>query len=155
MLKKILSGGQTGADRAALDAALELDFPCGGWCPQARLAEDGHIDPRYPLSECDGDEATRTWLNVETADGTVVFYQDSPSGGTAYTLQCCLEMDKPCKLIDISLVSPESAAGALEGFVEAHSLSTLNVAGPRASKCPEIGDYVGAVIRRLLSQYRP
>lgn len=84
MLQRIISGGQTGADRAALDTALEHNFPCGGWCPKGRRAEDGTIAPRYPLKETDVyDYPVRTELNVKESDGTLVITKGKPTGGTA------------------------------------------------------------------------
>ena len=91
MIKKIISGGQTGADRGALDAALKLDFPCGGWCPKGRRAEDGPLDPKYPLMDTPGsDYETRTEWNVRDSDGTLILThgsEDEQEGGTALTIE--------------------------------------------------------------------
>ena len=85
----ILSGGQTGIDRGALDAALELSAPCGGWCPDGRKAEDGRIPAHYPLTELKGaDYPARTRRNVEDSDATLIVYNSRLTGGTLLTLDC-------------------------------------------------------------------
>ena len=131
---KIISGGQTGADRAALDAALQTGTECGGWCPEGRLAEDGTILPRYPLSELKGaGYKERTLQNVIDSDGTVIIYFDTLSGGTEQTLLFCLNQKKPYLLIDATELSPERAVERIHKFVAGNSIATLNIAGPRAS----------------------
>ena len=131
---KIVSGGQTGADRAALDAALQTGTECGGWCPEGRLAEDGTILPRYPLSELKGaGYKERTLQNVIDSDGTVIIYFDTLSGGTEQTLLFCLNQKKPYLLIDATELSPERAVERIHKFVAGNSIATLNIAGPRAS----------------------
>ena len=83
MLTRIVSGGQTGVDRAALDVALELSIPCGGWCPKGRKAEDGALPARYPLKETPSEEyAQRTTWNVRDSDGTLILTHGAPTGGT-------------------------------------------------------------------------
>ena len=95
-LHKIVSGGQTGADRAALDAALSSGFPCGGWCPEGRLAEDGPLSSAYPLEELPGGGyRQRTIKNIESSDGTAIFYFNRPTGGTELTLVQCIRLHKP------------------------------------------------------------
>ena len=131
---KIVSGGQTGADRAALDAALQTGTECGGWCPEGRLAEDGTIPPRYPLSELKGaDYKERTLQNVIDSDVTVIIYFDTLPGGTEQTLLFCLNQKKPYLLIDATELSPELAVERIHKFVAGNSIATLNIAGPRAS----------------------
>jgi hypothetical protein len=150
-LEKIISGGQTGADRAALDAALEAGFPCGGFCPKGRLAEDGVIDGRYPLEEIDGGYAQRTLLNVQAADATVVFYSEELTGGTLQTVNDCqLEM-KPCLEIDIARLDDHAAMRTLEDFLRGREVRVLNVAGPRASGSPAIYSRVRSVMRGLMA----
>ena len=150
MLKKIVSGGQTGADRAALDAALKTDFPHGGYCPIGRKAEDGIIDLKYRLVETGKDYRVRTEKNVEVSDGTVIFYSSSISGGTEHTLLSCIKLKKPYKLIDINLAGKNSAAKALLHFITENNIETLNIAGPRLSNCPEIYRFVKAVIVQVI-----
>jgi hypothetical protein len=148
---KIVSGGQTGADRAALDAALSLGVECGGWCPEDRAAEDGAIDPRYPLEPLAGaGYRRRTTQNVIDSDATAIFFFGAPDGGTAATLDDCRRLAKPHLVIDASSLGAAAAAEAICDFVDQNGISTLNVAGPRASKQPAIYDYVHAVIGQVL-----
>lgn len=131
---KIISGGQTGVDRAALDAAMSLGVDCGGWCPAGRLDENGVIPAHYPLRELqEGGYLERTARNVGEADGTVIFYAGSLQGGTKATADFRSSHEKPCLLIDASL-PPEKAALQLKEFVRTKQIEVLNVAGPRASQ---------------------
>lgn len=131
---KIVSGGQTGVDRAALDAALQTGTECGGWCPEGRFSEDGTIPPLYPLSELKGaGYKERTLQNIIDSDGTVIIYFDSLSGGTEQTLLFCLNLKKPYLLINATELPPERAIEQVHKFVAGNSIATLNVAGPRAS----------------------
>lgn len=131
---KIISGGQTGVDRAALDAAMSLGVDCGGWCPAGRLDENGVIPAHYPLRELqEGGYLERTARNVGEADGTVIFYAGSLQGGTKATADFCSSHEKPCLPIDASL-PPEKAALQLKEFVRTNQIEVLNVAGPRASQ---------------------
>jgi hypothetical protein len=150
MLSKIISGGQTGADRAALDAGLEMHFPIGGYCPVGRTAEDGPIDVKYSLIEIQGGYRERTKKNVEVSGGTAVFYDSVLTGGTEQTVVFCIECAKPYKLIDISLIGPTASAKAINEFIISNNISVLNVAGPRLSGCPAIYSYVKKVIRALI-----
>ena len=148
---KIISGGQTGADRAALDAALETGVQCGGWCPHGRKAEDGLIPDRYPLRELPGgDYRDRTLKNVEDTDGTVIFYFDYISGGTALTHRFCRERKKPFLLIDGKNNSVEEAAVRIIEFERSLPGSTINFAGPRASGNKNIYNFVFEVISRFV-----
>src|SRR3954447_14624932 len=96
LIQRIVSGGQTGVDRAALDVALALGIPCGGWCPRGRGAEDGLIPERYPLVETPAADASqRTRWNVRDSDGTLILAWGEPTGGTLLTVQACRETGKP------------------------------------------------------------
>ena len=153
-LTKILSGGQTGIDRGALDAALAWGFPCGGWCPLGRLAEDGRIPERYPLIELkEGGYSQRTLRNVLESDGTAILYFSQTEGGTEETLLFCIKKPKPYKLIDAEEVSAERAAFLLASFVQHYGIGVLNVAGPRQSQAPHAHAYAHAVINLLLQGY--
>jgi hypothetical protein len=154
MLKiKIVSGGQTGVDRAALDAALQNRTECGGWCPEGRLAEDGAIPERYPVAELpSADYSKRTLRNVIDSDGTVIIYFDTVTGGTEKTLLFCLNQKKPRLLIDAAELTPERTAERIRKFVADHSISTLNVAGPRAGESPPAYAYALQAMDRFLKE---
>lgn len=152
VLLTIISGGQTGADRAALDAGLESGFPIGGSCPAGRMAEDGPIDSAYSLTEMDGGYRQRNKQNVADADGTAIFYESNVSGGTQATMVFCIRQNKPYKLIDIEVVEPARAAKVLRNFLHEFNVSTLNVAGSRSSRCPGVYDYVKQVISLVIQQ---
>lgn len=152
MLSKVISGGQTGADRAGLDAALESGFPIGGSCPVGRMAEDGPINDTYTLTEIGGGYRQRTKQNVIDSDGTAIFYESYLHGGTEATVLFCIRQGKPYKLIDIELVESSRAAELLSEFVREFNVSVLNVAGPRSSSCPAIYRYVKQAIGRVILQ---
>ena len=148
---KIISGGQTGVDRAALDAALRHGIKSGGWCPTGRLDEFGRIPDRYPVKELEsGGFTERTLQNVKDSDGTVIIYPGKLSGGTEQTLYFCIEQRRPHELIDASNVSTEKAAQLIADFVRETKIDILNVAGPRASEWPEGYDYAFRVLDALL-----
>lgn len=152
ILKKIVSGGQTGVDRGALDAALVLKFPCGGWCPDGRLAEDGVIDDRYPMQELiGGDYADRTTENVKDADGTAIIHYGDLVGGTAQTYSDCKSMLKPYLLIDATQIKSAQAASLVYQFIQDKNIAVLNVAGPRESKVKGAYEYSYDVISILLN----
>lgn len=149
---KIISGGQTGVDRAALDAALQHGAPCGGWCPEGRLAEDGPIPNRYPLQELQGGSyRDRTLQNVLDSEGTVIFYFGRPTGGTEATLLFCIEKGKPYRLIDANEISLGRAAELIRTFVSEFDIAVLNVAGTRASEEPRAYPYALEVIGAVIS----
>ena len=147
VLEKIISGGQTGADRAALDFAIAHGIPHGGWCPQGRLAEDGPIPARYQLSETPtSDYAQRTEWNVRDSEGTVIF-SISPTliGGSLYTAEIARQYRRPC--LHLSRERDGDLAGAkLIAFLARHQIKVLNVAGPRLSLEPEVADYTRRVL---------
>ncbi|HEX3912718.1 MAG TPA: putative molybdenum carrier protein [Steroidobacteraceae bacterium] len=134
-LKKIVSGGQTGVDRAALDAALNVNFSCVGWAPGDRMAEDGIIPERYPLVALpNGGYRQRTRLNVSDSEGTAILYNDSLKTGTRLTRNLCALLKRPYLLISAQ-ETPDSveAVAKVIKFIDEHKIETLNVAGPRAS----------------------
>ncbi len=136
MVNKIISGGQTGVDRAALDAALELKIPCGGWCPKGRRAEDGIIPPHYPLEEASSSAyPVRTALNVQDADGTLVITWGSPQGGTALTIQLAQKYRRPYLMVDLS---QEPNFITVREWLSQNKIQVLNIAGPRESEAPGI-----------------
>jgi Circularly permutated YpsA SLOG family len=152
----ILSGGQTGADRSALDFALEFGLAHGGWCPRGRLAEDGPIDKRYQLTETPSrryDQRTR-W-NVRDCDATVVFStRPEVGGGTALTIDIAKQLGKPCLHVASAAVSAsgEDAAGRLLAFLAEHHVARLNVAGPRESQEPGVAAFVRRVLVEALDR---
>jgi Circularly permutated YpsA SLOG family len=153
-LRKIVSGGETGVDRGALDAALNVDFPCGGWAPWDRMAEDGVIPARYPLVPLPhGGYRQRTRLNVSDSDGTAILYNESLKGGTRLTRNLCALLKRPYVLINARETSdPNAAAQAILKFIEANGIKTLNVAGPRASGWAGGHRYAMDVVSRLVSR---
>lgn len=136
MLKKIVSGGQTGADRAALDVALEQGFAVGGWIPKWRLAEDGPISDRYlGLLETDSaDPSVRTSLNVRDSDATFIVSHGALQDGSLLTLQEAQQQGRPVVHIDLATTPQAIAATQLSEWLRRVAPSTLNVAGPRASE---------------------
>ena len=147
---RIISGGQTGVDRAALDIAIELGLEHGGWCPQGRRAEDGSIPSHYLLREtAEYDYSSRTRLNVKEADGTLLLYRGKLEGGSELTLHFAGEMHKPVLIVDLD--NPV-AAGTVKDWLHRHHIGTLNIAGPRESKHPGIYRQAAALLRRILSE---
>ena len=107
VVKKIISGGQTGADRAALDFAIDHGIPHGGWVPKGRLAEDGPLDPKYRLRETDSeDHSIRTEKNVLDSDGTLILFYNELSGGSLLTLELARKHDRPVLTIDLAVKYP-------------------------------------------------
>ncbi|MFO1519669.1 MAG: putative molybdenum carrier protein [bacterium] len=148
-VKKVVSGGQTGVDRAALDAAMELQIPCGGFCPRGRLAEDGKIPEKYLLQETKTEVyEERTRKNVADSDGTLVFTRGQASGGTAYTIETALTSGKPVWIVDLE--KPFSLQEIAE-WMDRNFVRTLNVAGPRESGAPGIYEEAKAILKRILS----
>ena len=146
--KKIVSGGQTGVDRAALDVALELGVPCGGWCPKGRRAEDGAIDPLYPLRETESPEyPVRTEMNVRDSDATLILNQGVLGGGTALTLKLAKINRKPFRVVDLD--ETEDPAPVRE-WIKQGEVDVLNVAGPPESNRPGIYAKTIEFLRRML-----
>lgn len=136
MIERVVSGGQTGVDRAALDVAMALGIPCGGWCPKGRKAEDGVLDARYPLRETPSDGyVERTTWNVRDSDGTLILTRSALSGGTAQTVEDARRLGKPHLVVDLSRPLPIEA---VRGWIRTNRIRVLNVAGPRESKDPGI-----------------
>ena len=151
-ISRIIAGGQTGVDRAALDVALVLGIPCGGWCPRGRLAEDGPIAARYPLYEAPStDYAVRTEWNVRDADGTIILTKGELEGGTKLTLDLTKKHGKPNLLIDLR--NPPDAR-VVARWAQAHHIRTLNVAGPRESTVPGIYDDASGFVVKLFEILR-
>ena len=145
----MISGGQTGVDRSALDVALELGMPAGGWCPKGRKAEDGSLSSRYPLTETPSEQYwQRTEWNVRDSDGTLVLTHGAPAEGTAFTIEVARKSGKPCLVLDLTEAPSESAVKAWAGE---HTVRVLNVAGPRESKCPGMYAQASLFLRAVLA----
>ena len=150
MFAKILSGGQTGVDRAALDVALELGIPCGGWCPRGRRAEDGTIPEKYPLRETSTKEyPQRTEQNVCDSDGTLILTRGKPDRGTALTAKLANRHRKPLYVVDLAQPAADEPA-RVRDWLRARHIAVLNVAGPRASSAEGIEAEAAAFLRTLL-----
>lgn len=149
MIRKIVSGGQTGVDRAALDAAAQAGLDRGGWCPRDRRAEDGPIDPAYPLRETPAwGYAQRTTWNVRDSDGTLILTRGPPIGGTALTARVAAQLHKPFLVVDLA---DDGNVEGVRAWIEGHGLETVNVAGPRESERPSIYAQACAFLSRLFA----
>jgi hypothetical protein len=151
---KIVSGGQTGADRAALDVAVELGIDVGGWVPAGRAAENGVIPLRYPnLRETDSAAPEpRTARNVRDSDATLILSHGSLSGGSALTRELARQAGRPVLHLDLAATTATRATSRLVAWLARLQPSTLNVAGPRASEDPRIYDAARAVLRSALAR---
>jgi hypothetical protein len=139
MIVKIISGGQSGVDRAALDAAIRLGVPHGGWIPKGRLAEDGPLPETYALKEtASAVYAERTEKNVIEADGTLIIARGRLGGGTAYTREMAVKHGRPWLHVDLNQTPAFRAVLAIREWIVTQRIMVLNVAGPRASKDPRI-----------------
>jgi len=149
LIKRVVSGGQTGVDRGALDAAIELGIEHGGWCPRGRIAEDGRISAKYRLQETQtSDYPVRTELNVLHTDGTLILFRDRLFGGTELTRRLAAKCAKPCLLVNLGKKADPSLV--LQWIVE-NEIRVLNVAGPRESSCPGIRQAAHEFVRALLT----
>jgi hypothetical protein len=152
-IARIVSGGQTGADRGGLDAAIELGIEHGGWCPHGRLAEDGAIAARYRLTETESPEyRVRTERNVTDSDGTALFTRGEPTGGSALTAALAKRHGRPMLHIDLDGCDDDAAGELLLEWLARHAIATLNIAGTRESGCPGLCEDVRRV---LVAALRP
>jgi hypothetical protein len=134
VVKKVVSGGQTGVDRAALDFADRYGLPSGGWCPKGRLALDGRIPDKYQLSETPSSSyQQRTKWNVRDSDGTLIISRGVLNGGTALTHRIAKQTGKPCLILDLDYVEMRKMAARemLAAWLNKNHIQTLNIAGPR------------------------
>jgi len=148
-IERVVSGGQTGVDRAALDVAMARGVPHGGWCPRGRRAEDGRIPDRYALREHDSPAyAARTERNVVDSDGTLVLTIGDPEGGTALTVQLAARHRRPCLVVDLD---DPPAPATVVAWIDAHAVRVVNVAGPRESTHPGIHDRAAGFLQRIFA----
>jgi hypothetical protein len=148
IIEKIISGGQSGVDRAALDVALELGLKCGGWCPKGRRAEDGPIPARYPLKETDSDQyPPRTTMNVQQADGTLIVTRGKPDRGTGLNLQLAERYEKPFFVVDLDKPLKPTA---IRTWLRSNRIKILNVAGPRESSAEGIYTQAMELLQKVL-----
>ena len=139
MVTKIISGGQTGADRAALDFAIKHNIPYGGWVPKGRKTEDGTLPEKYQLQEMPtGEYAKRTEQNILDSDGTLIVSHEYLTGGSALTEFLAEKHKKPCVHIDLNKLNQKEAAFIINKWRRTNRIRVLNVAGPRAGKDPMI-----------------
>ena len=152
MIKKIISGGQTGADRAALDVAIKLNISHGGWIPKGRLAEDGTIPDRYELNEMPTESyPARTEYNVIDSDGTLIISHGKLAGGSAHTRKMAMKHGKPWFHADLNKLPTFQAAMIIEGWCSENNIEILNVAGPRHSEDNLIYGLVTVIIELVLN----
>lgn len=152
MVTRIISGGQTGADRGGLEAAIALGIPHGGFCPRGRLAEDGQVPLKYDLVELSGHNyPERTLRNIAEADGTIVFIESMASAGpgSRLTITTALKVRKPVLTIEMSQNRKVSMT-RIRSFLRRCKIETLNVAGSRESKSPGLEEAVKAMLIEVL-----
>ena len=151
MIAKIISGGQTGGDRAALDIAIAFGIPHGGWVPKGRNTEAGRLPDRYKLREMPTAEyPRRTEQNVIDSDGTLIISHGELTGGSDFTRQMAEKHGKPWMHVDANKVSIEAAVELIKAWISGSQINVLNVAGPRASKDPKIYGTTQKLLTKLL-----
>jgi hypothetical protein len=160
---RIMSGGQTGVDRAALDAALAGGVPCGGWCPAGRRAEDGPIAGWYPLIEtASRDYADRTLANIRDSDATLILgygqipgQYDAMGAGTRLTAEAAIKSGRPMFVAHFAVAGPGAGSFTditrIIDWIGEYKISVLNIAGPRESECPGIYAAAYGLILDLLA----
>jgi hypothetical protein len=151
MLKKIISGGQIGADQAALDAAIKYNFPHGGWIQKGRKTEDGILPYEYKLKELkSGAHPNYTERNVINSDGTLIISHGELKGGSALPKKLAKKHKRPCLQIDLNETPTFIAASKINSWIIEHNIEILNVAGSRASKDPKIYEAVNYIIQGVI-----
>lgn len=156
-VRKIISGGETGADRGGLDAALTLGLGHGGWCPRGRRAEDGVVPARYRLEEtAERGFAPMMRRNVEAADATIVFSRDKLTPGSRETIRPAKAAGRPVLHVRVAEAQKEPAAarGRVRAWLEKNAVEVLNVAGSRESKCPGLQEFVADLLLWIIPAAR-
>jgi len=150
-IRKIISGGQTGADQAALDVAIDYGIPHGGWIPKGRKTEKGRLPDKYRLKELSSiDYAKRTELNVIDSEGTLILSHGPLTGGSALTKSLAKKHNRSCLHVDLNSMSEYKAVEAIRSWIESRDIHVLNVAGPRASEDLEIYDATQRVLKAVI-----
>ena len=153
MIVRIISGGQTGADRAAIDFAIEHNIPYSGWIPRGRKAEDGRLSEKYRLKEMPTDSyPKRTEMNIQDSDGTLIISHGKLTGGSALTRELAKRYKKPWIHLDMNKLSLSEASDILQAWMKKNQVNNLNVAGPRASKDPMIYETTFDVLESALAK---
>lgn len=159
-LSQVVSGGQTGVDRAGLDAAIFHNIPHGGWCPEGRRAEDGRIPDDYCLKETESRNYTvRTKQNVIDSDGTLILFEDSLSRGTGLTAKFARQNTRPLYSLDIIEILNwdedqfDAEVQKVNQWIETQNVNVLNVAGPRESSSPGIGGVARMFLLRVFESH--
>ena len=152
MIEKIISGGQTGADRAALDVAIKLNIPHGGWIPKGRKTEDGILPDKYHLKEMPtANYPARTEKNLLDSDGTLIISYGNLTGGSALTRKLAKKHDRPWIHVDMDKLSVSDAVKTVRSWIDRNNIQDLNVAGARASKDPEIYKTTAGIVKIVLT----
>ena len=155
-LRKVITGGQSGVDRAALDAALDQGLACGGWCPAGRWAEDGPIAGRYPLRETESAQPEiRTRRNVQEADGTLIVVDGAMDEGTGATETWARGLGRPICVIDLAAMAPQEAMSRIATWIDQQGVRVLNIAGPRESNAPGIYRRAHGLFTMLFGRIAP
>ena len=151
MLKKIISGGQTGADRAALDFAIKFNIQHGGWIPKGRRTENGPLPAKYKLNEMDTqDYRKRTRQNIIDSHGTLIVSRGKLTGGSKLTQSYAKVIGRPNCSIDLFQAEDFEAALIVKSFIMENAIQVLNVAGPRLSHQPWIYNDVKTILEASL-----
>jgi hypothetical protein len=149
--KKIVSGGQTGADQAALDVAIKLGIPHGGWIPKGRITEAGSLPAKYQLQEMpSASYPLRTEQNVIDSDGTLIISHGNLTGGSELTKKFADKHERPCLHIDLGEMTELEGPLKISTWILKNEISALNVAGPRVSKDPKIYQAVSDVLESAI-----
>jgi hypothetical protein len=150
-IAKVISGGQTGADQAALDTAIALGIPHGGWVPKGRKTENGVLPDKYRLKEMPTSSYTeRTEQNVIDSEGTLIISLGPLTGGSELTHKTAMLHDRPCLHIDLGVLDPHKAIKTVRSWIDSHGIKVLNIAGPRASETPNIYDMTAKLLKAIL-----
>jgi hypothetical protein len=153
IISKIISGGQTGVDQAALDVAIALGIPHGGWVPKGRKTENGALPDKYRLKVMPTSSyAKRTEQNVIDSEGTLIISLGPLTGGSELTHKTAILHDRPCLHIDLATLNTHQAVKTVRSWIVRHGIEILNIAGPRASENTEIYDMTTKILKAVLGK---